>query len=1345
MPDRSVKITVGANVAPLKAAMADGSRSVSGLTGSVTTLGERLKSRAQFIGLTAGILSVGAAVKGVFTLGLNFTQQLNDLQAVTQATGDQMTQVSAKARQLGNDVQIPATSAADAAEAMTELAKGGLSVSQAMDAAKGTLQLAAAAQVSGAQAATIQANALNTFGLKATDAGHVADVLANTANAASGEITDFAQAMQQSGSVAKLFGISIEDTSTALGLFANNGVKGSDAGTSLKSMLTQLATPSAKAKQAMSDLGLTIYDNQGKFVGLRSLTGQLADAQGRMSQAAFQSAAGILFGSDAIRAASILASSGVGAYDQFRAAVDRAGGAADLANAKMQGLPGALQQAENAIQDVALQIYDKLAPAVETLVRGFSDAIPKAASVLLPILGAVFDVLGLGVSIISTVAGVFNSLPGPIQAFGVALVALAIAQKIGLISSLSSAFDGMRLRAMYAGDAIRGMSFASLATGARTAGAAMLGAFGGPVGLAIAGVTLGIGLLTSAFGGNSAKAQETKAHIEGLTQAYIDNNGAIDANIRASVAKRLEDDGVLKQAAALGLSLSTVTDAALGNASAVDAIAAAAGRSSQATITASSSYQNAKKYLDDAGISAYDLARAVSTTGDVAPEVAKKWQSYIDSLRTTRDGTLRSADAQRAYSLLINDASVATGEYNDILRATGAESKNNAEAQAAAARQSEASASSTQDLSDSWNRAGGAMGAAGSVAADTASSVKGLSDSVQEQVNELTALLNIASQTRSALSSSTTGFVSPMGAYQAAQQKMQATQSSGGGGGGGGGGSKGPSPLVTAATALVDQAKKDRDAIDERYKDLLDVTKARYAEQLAGWEKARDAVKAAADEAQRSAEAFLNNSKDRANAAKDEAGALADLAGFGSEGSTLASSLETQAVAQAKLNVAKDEQVKIEGQLKKVSDPKQRAELQDRLNTLIAQQSSLQAVAAAADKDAADARSELAKNTDLSTSAAQRALDAMQRQAAAAAEVIGKDQEAADVTETTTARKTKADDDYASHKTAVDDALKALQDKADAANKAAADKYQTLLDAKNAAETVSKASSVSHGGGVSGAAAKMAADAAPSFQAYMQELQKQVDAQTRWKENIISLASRVGPEVAIELAKMGPEAAPMIQMLADQTDTTLNTKWVPLFKKSTAQGTQDIQDELTKALDPTGAKGLALGNKVIAGLQDALKAAKDDPTAKAAIQAVIDSLQNTATKNPITLEVKLKAAQADVDRLQGDKGIAAWAKGLSGARADGGPVLSGRSYLIGERGPEILTMTSSGNGHVLSNTQSQPILRGANGGGGGVLTVNLVTNDPILQTMIDTADIRIDAHQQGQGRLNAVLARSGRT
>ena len=341
--------------------------------------------------VVGGLSALTSAFKSTIKVGMDFQSTINNLGAVTGSSAAQLAQVSAKARALGNDLDLPAASASDAAQAMLELSKGGLTVKQSMDAAKGTLTLAAAAQISGADAATIQAAALNTFGLSADKAAHVADVLANTANAAAGDITDFAQGLAQSGSVAAGFGISIDDTATVLGLFAKNGIIGSDAGTSFKTMLTQLAAPTKQAQQAMEVLGLSVYDAGGKFVGTKSLTDQLAKAQHKLTQEQFNLNATTVFGTDALRGANILAKEGDAGYTSLAKSVSKAGGAQQVAAAQTKGLSGAFGLVKNAVQDVQLNAFDKIAPGLEKAVRGVATAIPGIADVILPVFGHIVD------------------------------------------------------------------------------------------------------------------------------------------------------------------------------------------------------------------------------------------------------------------------------------------------------------------------------------------------------------------------------------------------------------------------------------------------------------------------------------------------------------------------------------------------------------------------------------------------------------------------------------------------------------------------------------------------------------------------------------------------------------------------------------------------------------------------------------------------------------------------------------------------------------------------------------------------------------------------------------------
>lgn len=479
---------------------------------------------ARFSGLALGAAGIGAAFGAVIKTGNDFTSQLNTLQAVSQSTAAQMAIVSDKARQLGKDVTLPGTSATDAARAMTELAKAGFTVEQSMTAAKGTLQLAAAAQIDAGQAATIQAKALQAFGLDASNAAHAADVLANAANASSLEIPDLALGLQAGGAVAHNFGLTLEDTSAALGVLSNAGIRGSDAGTLLKTSLLALTDQGKPAQKAISQLGLTVYDAQGKFVGLDSEFKQLGEAAKRMTPQQYQAATSILFGSDAARLAGIAADNGAQKFEVMRKSLDRQGAAAEVANAKMQGLPGAMQQIQNATQDAALEIYGlidgpltKLATSGAALIttatekiskgihgigsggintdfgRGFVDALDRVGDVAAKAVNALQPV----------VSGLISFGQASLRTGGtVETLGHGVSGLVGLIGGLVSALSPVL---SLLGTAVR--LFGALPTGVQlTVGAlVLLRLAAGPLGAAIATVgtrlsTLGLNLAYLQFG-----------------------------------------------------------------------------------------------------------------------------------------------------------------------------------------------------------------------------------------------------------------------------------------------------------------------------------------------------------------------------------------------------------------------------------------------------------------------------------------------------------------------------------------------------------------------------------------------------------------------------------------------------------------------------------------------------------------------------------------------------------------------------------------------------------------------------------------------------------------------------
>ncbi|WP_168167177.1 phage tail tape measure protein [Corynebacterium sp. HMSC065A05] len=370
---------------------------------------------AGLAGALVGITSAADAFGKIVSIGMEFQSQMNTMSAVSGATGDQLEAVGAKARELGTDASLTATSASDAAAAMTELAKGGFTVEQSMTAAKGTLQLAAAAQVSAADAATIQSQALQAFTLGAEDASRVSDILAGAANASSAEMTGISQGLQQAGTVANQFGVSIDDTATALAMFANAGIQGSDAGTLMKSALLALTDQGKPAQAAIDALGLTVYDANGKFVGMSNLMGQLKTASMDMTAEQYQAATATLFGSDAMRLAGIAAQQGSEGFDSLKEAVTRQGQAAEVAAAQTQGLPGVWERLQNTMEDIQLGAFDAMQESLVEAGNSAVDLLDSAAPAIESFAGAVGTGIGGAVDALNLMVDTWGKIPGPMQ------------------------------------------------------------------------------------------------------------------------------------------------------------------------------------------------------------------------------------------------------------------------------------------------------------------------------------------------------------------------------------------------------------------------------------------------------------------------------------------------------------------------------------------------------------------------------------------------------------------------------------------------------------------------------------------------------------------------------------------------------------------------------------------------------------------------------------------------------------------------------------------------------------------------------------------------------------------
>lgn len=422
----------------------------AGKAGEVMTGAMRRVGEFAVNALVNAARAVGAFIASSISDVGDYEQSMNLFRATTGASADEMRRAGALAKALGADLTLPATSAAQAGQAMTELAKAGLSVEQAMGAAKGTLQLAAAGGLEEAKAAEIAANALNTFGLAGSQATMVADLLAASANASSIEVTDAADSFKMAGAVwASLQGDavgaknSLVDMTTAVGLLGNAGIKGSDAGTSLKQSLLQLAAPSDKAKGLMQELagrvGITgdlAYDSTGKMRPFKEIIGLVGKSTEGMTQAQRDYTIATIFGADATRSILSLVRAGPDAWDKMHTAVTEQGAAAKLAGARMDGLKGAAAGLQSQIETLVLEGVEPLLPLMTDLLKQAAAFAGSLSGQVGPAVTTFASALGEAVAIVRDLAiPVLAGLSAAGMAWAVTTVPAMIAANGALIVS----------------------------------------------------------------------------------------------------------------------------------------------------------------------------------------------------------------------------------------------------------------------------------------------------------------------------------------------------------------------------------------------------------------------------------------------------------------------------------------------------------------------------------------------------------------------------------------------------------------------------------------------------------------------------------------------------------------------------------------------------------------------------------------------------------------------------------------------------------------------------------------------------------------------------------------------
>lgn len=389
---------------------------------------------AMTLGLSLPIAAAGTAALKTAT---EFEQGMANIQAVTRASADQMNRFEEAIRQVAKTT--PYTTG-EVASAVEELSKAGLTTEQILGGGlTGALTLAAAGEIDLGEAANLAARALITFKNDSLSVADAADIMVGAANASTTSVGELGSSFEMVSVVAATAGMSFEDVATGLAVFAQNGMSGSDAGTSLKTMLMNLNPQTKKASDLMKDLGIITADGKNQFY---DLNGNLKDLAGiaQVVQDAFQgmgtearlSAMRIIFGQDAIRGASVLYESGAeGIRDMADAMAEIS--AQEVAETKWETLGNQWKILKNNAADLAIEISKRVIPVLTDLVKkaqGFLDRLgemsPGMQNLILGFL-AVVAAIGPVLLIFGNIASSIISLKAVFAGFSKFMIPMSTA------------------------------------------------------------------------------------------------------------------------------------------------------------------------------------------------------------------------------------------------------------------------------------------------------------------------------------------------------------------------------------------------------------------------------------------------------------------------------------------------------------------------------------------------------------------------------------------------------------------------------------------------------------------------------------------------------------------------------------------------------------------------------------------------------------------------------------------------------------------------------------------------------------------------------------------------------
>ena len=386
---------------------------LDGLSSAFKTTGGLLSKN-----VTLPIVGVGAAA---VKTAADFEAGMSEVKAISGATGSEFDALKDKAIEMGAKTKF---SASDSADAFKYMAMAGWDASQMTDGIAGIMDLAAASGEDLATTSDIVTDALTAFGLQASDSAHFADVLAQASSKSNTNVGLMGETFKYVAPVAGSLGYSIEDTAVAIGLMANSGIKGSQAGTALRSTITRLAKPVGEAKDAVEELGISITNSDGTMKPLGQTMLELREKFAGMTEEQKAQYAAMLAGQEGMSGLLAIVNASDEDFQKLTDEINNANGAAqDMAGIMMDNTKGAIEQLLGTLESAGILIGEQLTPYIRKLAEWITGLVEKFNSLseeeqgqivkfglILAAIGPVLLVLAKVISVVTTVMKAFKLL-----------------------------------------------------------------------------------------------------------------------------------------------------------------------------------------------------------------------------------------------------------------------------------------------------------------------------------------------------------------------------------------------------------------------------------------------------------------------------------------------------------------------------------------------------------------------------------------------------------------------------------------------------------------------------------------------------------------------------------------------------------------------------------------------------------------------------------------------------------------------------------------------------------------------------------------------------------------------